>query len=130
MGIAHPRVNAQDVMVMRDTLLSMEMNPYQIVALCVAAQFTSSLILPLAMFYNQISLPQALEINNAEERHNITESGQIEGYHDIREADAVVKICACATTWKMMKHISLSTCLEGPRVSSSSLTSKAVDTDE
>uniref|UniRef100_A0A146MFV8 Uncharacterized protein n=1 Tax=Lygus hesperus TaxID=30085 RepID=A0A146MFV8_LYGHE len=118
-------------MLMRDTLLSMELNPYQIVSLCVAAQYTSSLMLPLALFYNIVDLPTALVINNAEEKHNIAVSGEIAGYHDIREADAQVKVCACATTWKMMKHLSLSDCMAGPWAASSadSVTSSRTSSD-
>lgn len=117
-GIGHPHITPQNVLRMRDALLAMSMNPYQIVALCVAAQFTSSLLLPLALFNHVVDLPTALKINDAEEGHNIAEAGLVEGYHDIRNADVVTKICACATTWQLMKDVPLSKCLEVPRVGS------------
>ncbi|EPY27750.1 ATP synthase mitochondrial F1 complex assembly factor 2 [Strigomonas culicis] len=117
-GIGHPNVSPHAVAVMREALAAMAMNPYQIVALCVAAQFTSSLLLPLALFHGVVDLPTALQINRAEEMHNITEAGMVEGYHDIREADVVTKICACAMTWKLMANVPLSKCLAMPRASS------------
>lgn len=116
-GIGHPHITPHDTAKVRDALLAMNMNPYQIVALCVAAQFTSSLLLPLALFHGVVDLPTALAINRAEEGHNISEAGLIEGYHDIREADAITKICACATTWRIMSGVPLAKCLEVPRLS-------------
>lgn len=115
-GIGHPHITPHDTMKVRDALLAMNMNPYQIVSLCVAAQFTSSLLLPLAMFNGIVDLPTALQINRAEEGHNISEAGMVEGYHDIREADVVTKICACATTWRIMSSVPLSKCMEVPRL--------------
>ncbi|RNF09871.1 ATP synthase mitochondrial F1 complex assembly factor 2 [Trypanosoma rangeli] len=116
-GIGHPQIPAGSTLKVRDTLLAMSMNPYQIVALCVAAQFTSSLLLPLAMFNGVVDLPTALSINSSEERHNTSVEGVIEGYHDIREADVVTKLCACAVTWQLMKDIPLSKCMEVERIS-------------
>ncbi|EPY37355.1 ATP synthase mitochondrial F1 complex assembly factor 2 [Angomonas deanei] len=116
-GIGYPNITPHAVQKMRQHLLSLAMNPYQVVAFCVAAQFTSSLLLPLAMFNGVVDLPTGLRINRAEELHNINEAGMIEGYHDIREADAVTKICACVTSWKIMKDVPLSKCLEVPRAS-------------
>lgn len=117
-GIGHPNVPPHAVAKMREALTAMSMNPYQIVALCVAAQFTSSLLLPLALFNGVVDLPTALQINRAEEMHNISEAGMVEGYHDIREADVVTKICACALTWKLMSNVPLSKCLAMPRAAS------------
>lgn len=115
-GIGDPHITPHATAKMRDALLAMNMNPYQVLAMCVTAQFTSSLLLPLALFSNVVDLPTALAINRAEEHHNISEAGLVEGYHDIREADVVTKICACATTWRLMEGVSLAKCLEMPRV--------------
>ncbi|KAF8282420.1 putative ATP12 chaperone protein [Trypanosoma cruzi] len=115
-GIGHPHIPIGSTLKVRDALLAMSMNPYQIVALCVAAQFTSSLLLPLAMFNSVVDLPTALSINSSEERHNTSTEGAIQGYHDIRDADVVTKLCACAVTWQLMKGISLSNCLEVARI--------------
>nr|CCC94402.1 unnamed protein product [Trypanosoma congolense IL3000] len=114
-GIGHPQIPPDATFKVRDALLAMSMNPYQVVALCVAAQFTSSLILPLAMFHEVVDLPTALNINRAEESHNTRVEGMIEGYHDIREADVVTKLCAATVAWKLMKDVSLSKSLEVPR---------------
>ncbi|KAH9589360.1 ATP12 [Trypanosoma melophagium] len=114
-GIGHPQIPPLATLKVRDALLAMSMNPYQIVALCVASQFTSSLLLPLAMFNGIVDVPTALSINRAEEGHNTRTEGLIEGYHDIREADVVTKLCACAATWQLMKDIPLSKCMEVPR---------------
>ncbi|KEG15084.1 ATP synthase mitochondrial F1 complex assembly factor 2 [Trypanosoma grayi] len=114
-GIGHAQIPPGAVLKVRDALLAMSMNPYQIVAMCVAAQFTSSLLLPLAMFNGVVDLATALSINRAEEGHNTRTEGLIEGYHDIREADVVTKLCACAVTWQLMKDVPLSKCLEVPR---------------
>ncbi|SCU69558.1 ATP12 chaperone protein, putative [Trypanosoma equiperdum] len=114
-GIGHPLIPPRATFKVRDALLAMPMNPYQVVALCVAAQFTSSLILPLAVFNGIVDLPTALSINRAEERHNTRTEGIIEGYHDIRDADVVTKLCAAAVTWKLMKDVPLSKCFEVPR---------------
>ncbi|RNC30180.1 ATP synthase mitochondrial F1 complex assembly factor 2, partial [Trypanosoma cruzi] len=111
-----PHIPIGATLKVRDALLAMSMNPYQIVALCVAAQFTSSLLLPLAMFNSVVDLPTALSINSSEERHNTSTEGAIQGYHDIRDADVVTKLCACAVTWQLMKGISLSKCLEVARI--------------
>ncbi|CCW61221.1 unnamed protein product [Phytomonas sp. EM1] len=116
-GIGDPRIPPHNVMKVRDHLLSWSMNPYQIVALCVAAQFTSSLLLPLALFHGIVDSPTALRINHSEERHNITEAGLIEGYHDIREVDVAAKISACALAWKLMKDVPMAKCFEVPRTS-------------
>ncbi|KPA78489.1 putative mitochondrial hypothetical protein [Leptomonas pyrrhocoris] len=115
-GIGDPHITPHATAKMRDALLAMNMNPYQVLAMCVTAQFTSSLLLPLALFNGVVDLPTALAINRAEEHHNISEAGLVEGYHDIREADVVTKICACATTWRLMEGVSLAKCLEVPRV--------------
>ncbi|CCW69192.1 unnamed protein product [Phytomonas sp. Hart1] len=116
-GIGDPHISPNDVLKVRDHLLSWSMNPYQIVALCVATQFTSSLILPLALFHGVVDLPTALRINRSEEGHNINEAGLIEGYHDIREADVTTKISACALAWKLMKDVDLARCFEVLRTS-------------
>ncbi|KAK7196340.1 ATP12 chaperone protein [Novymonas esmeraldas] len=120
-GIGDPHITPHATARMRDALLAMNMNPYQVLALCVTAQFTSSLLLPLALFHGVVDLPTALAINRAEEHHNITEAGLVEGYHDIREADVVTKICACATTWRLMKDVPLAKCLEVPRAAAAAM---------
>lgn len=114
-GIGDPHISPHATAAMRDALLAMNMNPYQILALCVTAQFTSSLLLPLALFHGVVDLPTALKINRAEEQHNISETRLVEGYHDIREADVVSKVAACTLAWNMMRDIPLSKCLEMPR---------------
>lgn len=125
-GIGYPNISPHAVAKVREALLDMNLNTYQVVALCVAAQFTSSLLLPLALFNNVVDLPTALAINKAEEHHNIAEAGMVEGYHDIREADVVTKICACATAWEIMKDVPLSKSLELPRASSAIEDAEAV----
>lgn len=114
-GLGHPQIPPHSVIKVRDALLAMNLNQYQAVALCVVAQFTSSVMLPLALFHRVIDLPTALEINRAEEGHNIATAGMIHGYHDIREADLVVKICASAAAWQLTKDIPLSRSAELPR---------------
>ncbi|TPP53292.1 ATP12 chaperone family protein [Leishmania donovani] len=117
-GIGDPHITPHATAKMRDALIAMNMNPYQVLAMCVTAQFTSSLLLPLALFSGVVDLPTTLAINRAEEQHSISEAGLVAGYHDIREADAVTKICACAMTWKLMKDVPLAKCLEMPRAAS------------
>ncbi|KAG5481643.1 hypothetical protein CUR178_06996 [Leishmania enriettii] len=114
-GIGDPHITPYAVAKMRDALIAMNMNPYQMLAMCVTAQFTSSLLLPLALFSGVVDLPTALAINRAEEYHNIAEAGLVEGFHDIREADVVAKMCACTMTWRLMKDVPLAKCLEMPR---------------
>lgn len=125
-GIGDPHITPHATARMRDALLAMNMTPYQVLALCVTAQFTSSLLLPLALFHGVVDLPAALAINRAEEHHNISEAGMVEGYHDIREADVVTKICACATTWKLMRDVPLAKCLELPRAAGAMEEAEAV----
>jgi chaperone required for assembly of F1-ATPase len=111
-GLGHPSFSIADREKVRQQLNDMQLNQYQIVALCVVAQFTASLMLPLALFHRVITLEAALRINKAEEGHNITEHGEIKGYHDIREADVVVKIAASAAAWRMTEGVSLERCSE------------------
>ena len=111
-GIGHPQIPPHHVNKVRDGLVAMNLNQYQIVALCVVAQFTSSVMLPLALFHRIVDLPTALEINRSEEGHNIDSEGIVKGYHDIREADVAVKICASAAAWQMTQSISLAKCSE------------------
>lgn len=118
MGIGHPNIPPEDVVKVRDALIALRLNPYQVLALCVTAQFTSSLLLPLALFHNVVDLPTAIQINRAEEGYNSDTIGMIEGYHDIREADVISKIAACAAVWRLTKSVSLSRALEVPRVRS------------
>ncbi|CUG88459.1 ATP12 chaperone protein, putative [Bodo saltans] len=115
LGIGHPGITPQSVEKVREALIALNMNPYQVVAMCVVAQFTSSIMLPLALFNRVVDLPTAFAINRAEEGHNIATAGMIEGYHDIREADSVVKICASATAWQLTHNISMAKCAELPR---------------
>lgn len=114
-GLGHPQIPPQSVMKVRDAIVAMNLNQYQIVAMCVVAQFTSSLLLPLAVFNRVVDLPTALAINRAEEGHNIDTAGLVKGYHDIREADVIVKICASAAAWQMTKDIPLTKTSELPR---------------
>lgn len=114
-GIGHPNISHVSKNKVRDALYAMEMNPYQIVALCVVAQFTSSLLLPLAMFNRIIDPSTALRINRAEENFNISTHGEIKGYHDIREADLMVKVCASAVAWRAFADVPLAKCCELPR---------------
>jgi chaperone required for assembly of F1-ATPase len=116
-GIGHPHVPPHHVEAVQRALLALEMNQYQIVSLCVAAQFTSSLILPLALFNRVVDIPKALSINRAEEGHSVDAHGLIHGYHDIREADASVKICAAATAWRLMSSVPRTTCSQLPSAS-------------
>lgn len=104
-GIGHPNIPTATVEKVRQQLLAMNMNQHQIVAFCVVAQFTASLQLPLALFHNVISIEHALQINRAEEGHNVREHGEIKGYHDIREADNVVKVAAAVTAWHMTGNL-------------------------
>lgn len=114
-GIGYPRISPEEVALVRSKIISMNLNPYQILTLCVTAQFTSSLILPFSLFFNIIDVPTAIRINRAEEAYNADTIGAIEGYHDIREADVVTKVAACATVWQLTKTIGLSKSLEVPR---------------
>ena len=109
-GIGHPQFTPKQVNGVRDALLSMKLNRYQLVAMCVACQLTSSLILPLAVFNRIITLSRALEINRSEEYHNIINHGEIRGFHDIREADLVVKIAASVVAWRLTQHASAIDC--------------------
>ena len=111
-GIGHPQVPPHYVNRVRDGLVAMNLNQYQVVALCVVAQFTSSLLLPLALFNRIVDVPTALKINRAEEGHNIDNEGMVKGYHDIREADVAVKICASAVAWQLTQGMSLAKCSE------------------
>uniref|UniRef100_A0A7S1MI27 ATP synthase mitochondrial F1 complex assembly factor 2 n=1 Tax=Neobodo designis TaxID=312471 RepID=A0A7S1MI27_NEODS len=101
MGIGHPNLPQETALKVREQLLAMNLNQHQVVALCVVAQFTASLMLPLAMFHNVISVEHGLRIHKAEEAHNTGEHGEIKGYHDIRDADTVVKIAAATAAWQM-----------------------------
>ncbi|CAJ1021948.1 putative ATP12 chaperone protein [Leishmania shawi] len=125
-GIGDPHITPHASAKMRDALIAMNMNPYQVLAMCVTAQFTSSLLLPLALFSGVVDLPTALAINRAEEHHNISEAGLVEGYHDIREADVVTKICACTMTWRLMKDVPLAKCFEMPRAAAAMEEAEAV----
>lgn len=115
-GIGDPHITPEEVHQVRETIIAMNLNPYQILALCVIAQFTSSLLLPLALLSDVVDLETAIRINRAEEGHNADTIGMIEGYHDIREADVVTKIAACATVWRLTSDLSLAKALEVPRV--------------
>ncbi|SYZ64663.1 ATP12_chaperone_protein (plasmid) [Leishmania braziliensis MHOM/BR/75/M2904] len=125
-GIGDPHITPHASAKMRDALIAMNMNPYQVLAMCVTAQFTSSLLLPLALFSGVVDLPTALAINRAEEHHSISEAGLVEGYHDIREADVVTKICACTMTWRLMKDVPLAKCFELPRAAAAMEEAEAV----
>lgn len=109
-GIGHPNISPLSVAKVRDTIVAMNLNQYQVVALCVVAQFTSSLLLPLALFHDVIDLETALKINKAEEGHNISTHGEIKGYHDIRETDVVSKICAATVAYRMAASKSSAEC--------------------
>lgn len=111
-GIGHPKVSPMDAAKVREALIAMNLNQYQIVALCVVAQFTASLMLSLSLMNSIVDLPTALKINRAEEGHNIDTQGEVKGYHDIREADVVVKIAAAKTAWDMTSHLSAAKCAE------------------
>lgn len=50
-GLGHPQFPPYIPHRIRDKLIQLEMNPYQIVAFCVIAQHCASLMLPLALFY-------------------------------------------------------------------------------
>eukprot|EP00796_Vickermania_ingenoplastis_P012529 gene12529-8583_t len=115
-GIGHPQITPEDCKLVRDALVAMHLNPYQVLALCVTAQFTSSLLLPLALFSGVVDLETAIRINRAEEAHNADTIAPIKGYHDIREADVVTKIAACATVWRLTRAVTLAKALEVPRV--------------
>jgi chaperone required for assembly of F1-ATPase len=104
-GLAHPRFTEQETEQVRQFLHGMNMNQYQIVAFCVAAQFTASIMLPLALFSRIITVDRALEINRMEEGHNIDTHGSVGGYHDIRESDVRVKISAAAAAWRMTNDL-------------------------
>jgi chaperone required for assembly of F1-ATPase len=101
MGIGHPNIPHETALKVREQLLAMNLNQHQVVALCVVAQFTASLMLPLAMFHNVITVEEGLMIHKAEEAHNVEEHGEIKGYHDIRDADTVVKIAAATSAWQL-----------------------------
>lgn len=111
-GIGHPNISPMDSAKVRDALIALNLNQYQIVALCVVAQFTASLLLSLSLMNNIIDLPTAIAINRAEEGHNIDTQGEVKGYHDIREADVVVKIAAAKTAWDFTSDLTAAKCAE------------------
>jgi chaperone required for assembly of F1-ATPase len=100
-GLGHPRFTQQQIDTVRAQLGAMQLNQYQVVALCVVAQFTASLMLPLALFHRIVTVDEALNINRMEEGHNTTIHGVVEGFHDIRDADVAVKIAASAAAWDL-----------------------------
>eukprot|EP01061_Rhynchopus_euleeides_P021738 TRINITY_DN35487_c0_g1_i1.p1 TRINITY_DN35487_c0_g1~~TRINITY_DN35487_c0_g1_i1.p1 ORF type:complete len:405 (+),score=186.73 TRINITY_DN35487_c0_g1_i1:139-1215(+) len=113
-GIRRCTVDVEDIEKMRRSLELMNMNKYQIVALTVLCQYMSSLVLPLAVFNNATTLEIALLINRIEEMANIKATTEIEGYHDIRHLDSVVKMAACRTTWDLVKAIAPADCYAEP----------------
>jgi chaperone required for assembly of F1-ATPase len=104
-GLAHPRFTEAESEAVRHHLHGLQMNQYQVVAFCVAAQFTASVMLPLALFSRIITVERALEINRMEEGHNIRTHGHVTGYHDIRESDVRVKIAAAAFAWRATSEV-------------------------
>jgi chaperone required for assembly of F1-ATPase len=100
-GIGHPKISVATAERVRQQLLDMNLNQHQIVSLCVVAQFTASLMLPLAMFHGIVPIDHGLKVNRAEEGHNVSTHGEIKGYHDIREADNIVKVAAAVTAWQL-----------------------------
>lgn len=115
LGLGDPHITPAMTEMMREALLSLNLNTYQLLCFCVMAQFTSSLILPLALFHSAVDLPTVIRINGAEERYNVEKLAMIEGYHDIREADVMTKLAACATVWRLTSDVSFSKSLEAPR---------------
>ena len=109
-GISHPHPSSEVENRVRESLHALNMNQYQIVALCVMAQCTASLMLPLALVNRVTTLAKAMEINRAEEGHNVASEGIIEGYHDIRDCDQVVKLAAAACGWHFTKDLPLAQC--------------------
>lgn len=106
-GLGHTRFTEQESETVRRFLHSMNMNQYQVVAFCVAAQFTASIMLPLALFSRVVTVQRALQINRMEEGHNIQTHGEVAGVHDIREADLKAKVAAAAAAWRMTSDVAV-----------------------
>ena len=113
-GIRRCTVDVEDVEKMRRALELMNMNKFQIVALTVLCQYMSSLMLPLAVLNNTTTLEIAILINRIEEMANIRATSEIEGYHDIRHLDSVVKMAACRAAWDFTKNVSAVDCYADP----------------
>ena len=95
-------------------LTELELNTYQIIALCVLCQYTSSLILPLAHLFTSgklISMQDLITISNLEEKFNVGQHGSVEGYHDFREKEAKLKISAAVCVWKLTSGLSTNFCI-------------------
>ncbi len=111
-GIAHPHPDKQAQKRVREYLHAQNFNQYQIVAMCVLAQTCASIMLPLAMVARVTSVKDALDFARAEEAHNISSEGSIAGYHDIRDADQIVKMAAAINGYRLGSTVSLKECSE------------------
>ena len=120
-GIRRCTVDIDDVEKMRRALELMNMNKYQIVALTVLCQYMSSLVLPLAVVNGVVTLEMACLINRIEELANIKATSEVEGYHDIRHLDSIVKMAAVHTAWELTKNIAAHECFPDPTLYSKKL---------
>eukprot|EP01064_Diplonema_japonicum_P035726 TRINITY_DN7829_c0_g2_i1.p1 TRINITY_DN7829_c0_g2~~TRINITY_DN7829_c0_g2_i1.p1 ORF type:complete len:368 (+),score=62.37 TRINITY_DN7829_c0_g2_i1:43-1146(+) len=113
-GIRRAVIDPEDLSKLRNALVAMDLNKYQLVAMTVMCQYMSSLILPLAVVHGACSVQRAIDITRIEEMHNIRSTTEIEGYHDVRHADSIVKIAACHTAWCFTKNVSPADCYADP----------------
>eukprot|EP01060_Flectonema_neradi_P000954 TRINITY_DN10565_c1_g1_i1.p1 TRINITY_DN10565_c1_g1~~TRINITY_DN10565_c1_g1_i1.p1 ORF type:complete len:372 (+),score=73.80 TRINITY_DN10565_c1_g1_i1:53-1168(+) len=113
-GIRRAVFDPQDFEKMKNYLISANLNKYQLVCLTVMSQYMSSLILPLAVVNQFITLEEAVTINRIEEDHNINSTASVEGYHDIRESDSTVKMAACYCAYQFTKSIKAHDCFPDP----------------
>eukprot|EP01013_Petalomonas_cantuscygni_P008005 TRINITY_DN20717_c0_g1_i2.p1 TRINITY_DN20717_c0_g1~~TRINITY_DN20717_c0_g1_i2.p1 ORF type:complete len:435 (+),score=65.30 TRINITY_DN20717_c0_g1_i2:78-1307(+) len=75
-------------------------NKFALVCLHVMARYFHSTIIALAAGMGAIDGPTAMDLGNADELINVTDSGFVRGYHDVRFNDMYVKareqrVCAC-----------------------------------
>ena len=92
----------------------LNLNTYQIIALCVLCQYTSSLILPLAHLLTNgelLSTKDLFRYSSMEEDFNRAKHGQVVGYHDFREKEARLKVSAAICAWQLTNGLSHENCI-------------------
>lgn len=104
-GLCIPKISDATREKVHKALVDMKMNKYQVVSLYVMTQYTASLVLAVALAHGAVDLPTALQINRLEEMHSVDTSVQIDGYHDIRDADVTIKVSAALASWNMTKGL-------------------------
>ena len=115
-GIRRAAFDPEDFEKMKLYLQSANLNKYQLVCLTVMCQYMSSLVLPLAVVNQFITIEEAIAINRIEEDHNISTTTSVDGYHDIRNSDSTVKMAACYCAYQFTKSIKSHDCYPDPSV--------------